>query len=169
MREIVKPALGYMEKGIFTTCSAQVSRMKAAQAYDPIFGITNNITSGDVDELERLYRLFALPEYAGAADAMKEELATYKARITLISPLAERLDSDGKDTFDIQVWWRENQAALPAWSSTLRAVLCHAPNSAPPERAFSILNDTIGDDQTCAKADYKKALMMLQYNNRGRD
>ena len=100
---------------------------------------------------------------------MKEELATYKARITLIRPLAERLDSDGKDTVDIQVWWRENQAALPAWSSTLRAVLCHAPNSAPPERAFSILNDSIGDDQTCAKADYKKALMMLQYNNRGRD
>ena len=63
---------------------------------------------------ERLYRLFALPEYAGAADAMKEELATYKARITLIRPLAERLDSDGKDTFDIQVWWRVNQAALPA-------------------------------------------------------
>ena len=169
VRAIVKPALGYMEKVIFNTCSAQVARMKAAQAYDPIFAITNNITSGDVDELERLYRLFALPEYAGAADAMKEELATYKARITLIRPLAERLDSDGKDTFDIQVWWRENQAALPAWSSTLRAVLCHAPNSAPPERAFSILNDSIGDDQTCAKADYKKALMMLQYNNRGRD
>jgi hypothetical protein len=51
---------------------------------------------------------------------------------------------------------------VPAWSSTLRAVLCHTPNSAPPERAFSILNGSIGDDQTCAKADYKKALMMLR-------
>ena len=46
VRAIVKPALGYMEKVIFNTCSAQVSRMKAAQAYDPIFAITNNITSG---------------------------------------------------------------------------------------------------------------------------
>jgi hypothetical protein len=101
VREIVQPALGYMENGIFTTCSAQVSRMKAAQAYDPIFAITNDITSGDVDELERLYRHFSLPEYAGAADAMKEELATYKARITLIRPFAERLDSDGKVKFDI--------------------------------------------------------------------
>ena len=169
VREIVKPALGYMEKTIFTTCSAQVARMKAAQVYETIFGITNDITSRDIDELERVYRLFSLPEYAGAADAMKGELATYKARITFIRPLPERLDSDGKDTFDIQAWWCENQAAMPAWSSTLRAVLRHAPNSAPPERAFSILNDSIGDDQTRARADYKKALMMLQYNNRGRD
>jgi hypothetical protein len=77
-----------------------------------------------------------LKEYAGAANAIKEELAAYKARIAQIRPLAERLDGDGKGTFDIQVWWRESEAALPAWSSTLRAVLCHAPNSAPPERAF---------------------------------
>jgi hypothetical protein len=81
---------------LFTTCPAQVPRMKAAKAHDPIFGITNDITSGDVDELERLYRLFYLPEYGGAAGVMREELATYKARITLISPLAERLDSDGQ-------------------------------------------------------------------------
>jgi hypothetical protein len=135
----------------------------------PHLGITSDITSGNVDELERLYRLFSLPEYAGAADAIKEELATYTARIKLNHPLAERLDSDGKDTYRIQAWWRENQAALPVWSSTPRAVLCHAPNSAPPERAFSILNDSIGDDQTCANADYNKALIMLQYNNRGRD
>lgn len=83
VREIVKPALGYMEKTIFTTCSAQVARMKAAQVYDPIFGITNDITSRDIDELERVYRLFSLPEYAGA---MKGELATYKARITFHPP-----------------------------------------------------------------------------------
>jgi hypothetical protein len=47
-------------------------------------------------------------------------------------------------------------------------VLCHAPNSAPPERAFSALNDSIGDGQYNAKANYKKVLMQLQYNNRGR-
>jgi hypothetical protein len=47
-------------------------------------------------------------------------------------------------------------------------VLCHVPNSAPPERAFSILNDSIGNGQYDAKADYKKALMQPQYNNRGR-
>jgi hypothetical protein len=43
-----------------------------------------------------------LKEYAGAANAIKEELAAYKARIKQTLP-AERLDGDGKDTFDIQV------------------------------------------------------------------
>jgi hypothetical protein len=42
-------------------------------------------------------------------------------------------------------------------------------NSAPPERAFSILNDSFEADQTRALADYKSASIMLQYNNRGRD
>jgi hypothetical protein len=50
----------------------------------------------------------------------------------------------------------------------LRAVLCHVPNSCPPERAFSILNDCIDDDQYNAFADYKKAMVMAQYNSRGR-
>jgi hypothetical protein len=117
-------------------CSAKVQRLKVEKVHSPIFGVTNIITSGDVDERARAYHFFSLKEYAGAANAIKEELAAYKARIAQIRPLAERLDGDGKGTFDIQVWWRESEAALPAWSSTLRAVLCHAPNSAPPERAF---------------------------------
>jgi len=76
--------------------------------------------------------------------------------------------SDGKDTFDIEAWWSAQEAVLPAWTQVLRAVACHVPNSAPPERAFSILNDSIGDDQYHAKGDYKKALMQVQYNSRAR-
>jgi hypothetical protein len=99
---------------------------------------------------------------------MKEELPAYKAHIAQIRSLTGRLDEDRKDTFGLQVWWSESQAALPAWSSTLRAVLCHAPNSAPPERTFGIPNGSIGDGQYNAKADHKKELMQLQYSNRGR-
>ena len=100
---------------------------------------------------------------------MKDELHLHKACIAQIRPIEERLDEDGKGTFNIQSWWRESKVALPAWSKTLRAVLCHAPNSAPPERAFSILNNAIGDQQLRARADYKKATMQLQFNSRGRD
>jgi hypothetical protein len=100
---------------------------------------------------------------------MKKEIAEYKAAVSEMKPLAERRDEDGNDTFDIESWWCGCEARLPAWSSVLRAVLCHVPNSAPPERAFSILNDSFDDDQTRAKADYKAASIMLQYNGRGRD
>ena len=83
--------------------------------------------------------------------------------------MTARLGADGKGTFDIGAFWRANEGGLPAWLAVLRAVLCHVPNSAPPERAFSILNDSIGDDQYNAKADYKKALIQVQYNGRRRD
>ena len=98
---------------------------------------------------------------------MKSELASYRAAVAEIPALAMRTAA-GKDTFDIEAWWCAKQATLPAWAGSLRAVLCNVPNSAPPERAFSILNNSIGDDQYNAKADYKKAIMMVQYNGRGR-
>lgn len=85
-----------------------------------------------------------------------------------IRPLSQRLDTDGKGTFDMQDFWRAKEGALPAWAKVLGAVLCHVPNSAPPERAFSILNNSIGDDQYAALADYKKALIQVQYNSRRR-
>ena len=79
------------------------------------------------------------------------------------------MDADGKDTFNIESSWCAKEAVLPAWAEVLRAVCCHVPNSAPPERAFSILSDSIGDDQCQAKANYKKALMQVQYNSRARE
>ena len=92
----------------------------------------------------------------------------YQAAVHLISPLQGRLDEDGNDTFNIEHWWNAQQSGLRAWSEALKLVLTHVPNSCPPERAFSILNDSVDDDQTNALSDYKKALVMLQYNYRGR-
>jgi hypothetical protein len=43
--------------------------------------------------------------------------------------------------------------------------MCRTP---APRSAFSILNDCIDDDQHNALADYKKAMVMPQYNARGR-
>jgi len=39
----------------------------------------------------------------------------------------------------------------------------------PTQRAFSILNNTIGDQQARAREDYNKAIMQLQFNSRGRE
>jgi hypothetical protein len=100
----VAKARRHTQKAIFTTGSAQVQSPKAAQLYSPIYGVTNDITSGDVAELARVYRFFSLQENKGSTFAIKEELAAYKTRIAQIHPLAERLDGDGKGTFAIQVW-----------------------------------------------------------------
>ena len=50
----------------------------------------------------------------------------------------------------------------------LRAVLANAPNSVPPERLFSILNNTFDDDQDRSLADYIELSLQLQFNGRSR-
>ena len=57
---------------------------------------------------------------------------------------------------------------MPAFSYVLRAVLANAPNSIPPERVFSILNDTFDDDQDKALADYIELSLQKQFNARSR-
>lgn len=90
---------------------------------------------------------------------MKAELAKYN---TLVNALPIN------DDFNIGSFWRTHESDLPAFSYVLRAVLANSPNSAPPERVFSILNDTFGDDQMQAHADYIELSLQVQYNARGR-
>ena len=85
-----------------------------------------------------------------------------------IKPIEQRRDpKTKKDQFDLQVWWREAAAKVPSWAYmyVLRAVLT---DSIPPERCFSILNDTFDDDQTRSSADYIEYSLQSQYNARGR-
>ena len=61
-----------------------------------------------------------------------------------------------------------NAAKIPSWAYVLRAVLTNSPNSIPPERIFSILNDSFDDDQTSSHADLIEYSLQSQYNCRGR-
>ena len=89
--------------------------------------------------------------------------------INNIKPRAQRLDpKTKKDTFRLGKWWPENSKVVPSWAYVLRAVLTNSPNSIPPERVFSILNDSFDDDQKRAHADYIELSLQLQYNGRGR-
>ena len=98
---------------------------------------------------------------------MKDEIAKYNLLVSKIKPRSERLDKKtGKDTFDLLAWWRANATELASWFAVLRVVLAHAPNSCPPERVFSILNESFDDDQENALADYMEFSLMIQYNER---
>ena len=57
---------------------------------------------------------------------------------------------------------------MPAFAYVLRAVLANAPNSIPPERVFSVLNDTFNDDMANSLADYIELSLQLQFNSRSR-
>ena len=100
---------------------------------------------------------------------MKSEIAAYNSKVASVKPLAQRLDpKTKKDTFDLGDWWRANGDAVPNFKYTLRAVLANSPNSIPPERVFSVLNDTFEDDMDNSYSDYIELSLQLQYNNRSR-
>ena len=101
---------------------------------------------------------------------MKGEVNAYNALVKGIMPLAQRLDAKGKDPFDLGNFWREHEEkkGVDAFAFVLRAVLANAPNSIPPERVFSILNDTFDDDMDRSHADYIELSLQLQFNQRSR-
>jgi hypothetical protein len=65
-------------------------------------------------------------------------------------------------------FWRAAADDLPTYILFLKAVMTNSPNSCPPERAFSILNNSFDEDQGSSLADYKEYSIMAQYNARGR-
>ena len=98
---------------------------------------------------------------------MKSELVKYNTIVKAIKPLEQRLKDD-KDTFSLLEFWHANESEVPAFAYVLRAVLANAPNSIPPERVFSILNDTFEDDMDNSLADYIELSLQLQFNSRSR-
>eukprot|EP00966_Prymnesium_polylepis_P226340 5235892-Prymnesium_polylepis.1 len=99
---------------------------------------------------------------------MKSEIAKYNSLVKALKPRPQRLDAKGKDTFTLLGFWRANDDEIPTFSYVLRAMLANAPNSIPPERVFSILNNTFDDDQDSALADYIELYLQLQFNERSR-
>ena len=99
---------------------------------------------------------------------MKTEITKYNSLVKSIKPLPQRLDPKGEDTFSLLSFWRANEGEVPAFAYVLRAVLANSPNSIPPERVFSVLNDTFDDDMASSLADYIELSLQLQFNPRSR-
>ena len=80
---------------------------------------------------------------------------------------ARREVKEGEPAFFF-LWWRSHTAELPSWAKFLRAILRNVPNSCPPERVFSILNGSFGDDLKNARADYLEFSLMAKCNIRNK-
>ena len=107
---------------------------------------------------------------SGGSRILSAHIAKYNSLVKAIKPSAQRLNGKGKDTFSLLSFWRENEVGkgIDAFAFVLRAVLANSPNSIPPERVFSILNDTFDDDQDNSYADYIELALQLQFNERSR-
>lgn len=170
--DMIGNALQYFNDRIMDKRAPQNERQRIARIFSPLWAKGNLVTLASVECL-RAFRFVRHPKVAPFVQKMKNEIAAYNALVDTIPPLEERLvkDRNGKDvdSFDIRAWWLSVKEKLPGFFQVLRALLTHAPNSAPPERLFSILNNTFGDQQTRAYEDYIEFSLMKQFNERTRD
>jgi hypothetical protein len=167
---VVSPAAKYFETTMEGKRGGQLARMKAVRFFNPAFVLTYGaVTEADIDGLT-LFRFAKHPRLAPKIIEMKGELIAYNALVKALKPKAERLDAKGKDSFSLLSFWRENEegSGIDAFAFVLRAVLSNAPNSIPPERVFSVLNDTFEDDMDNSHSDYIELSLQLQFNARSR-
>ena len=125
------------------------------------------LTEAYIEDL-KLFRFSTHPKIAPKIEEMKTEITKYNSLVKSIKPLPQRLDPKGKDTFSLLSFWRANEGEVQAFAYVLRAVLANSPNSIPPERVFSVLNDTFDDDMASSLADYIELSVQLQFNSRSR-
>ena len=168
-KAVVSPAAKYFETSMEGKRGGQLARMKAVRFFNPLHVQTSsNVTEADINGLEA-FRFSKHPKIAPKIEAMKSELVAYNTLIKeSVKPLPQRVDAEGNDTFSLLSFWRASEDKLPAFAYVLRAILANSPNSVPPERVFSILNNTFDDDQGNALADYMELSLQLQFNARSR-
>lgn len=168
-RTVIAPVIEYFVKKVVgngARDSNLVSMMRAASYFDPVRAMVPS-----EDSVDALWDAFAFlskhPTYDDMKDPVKAEVPMFATLRAAIPSLEVRLEK-GKDTFSIGDWWKNAALKLPKTAIVLRGVLTHAINSAPPERVFSILNDSFDADQKRSLNDYVELSLMLQYNLRDR-
>ena len=149
---------------------AVVDRMAAARIFDPRYVKASGLTDAEIGVMGYSFRFVStMDEYGELLSKMKDERTKYVGFANSIINETLRINpTTGKDTFDLLAFWRGHKGEIPAFAKMCRAVLTYAPNSCPPERVFSILADSFGDDQKSALADYMEWSMMVQFNERTR-
>ena len=89
---------------------------------------------------------------------MKLELAKLDEQLSRVPSLSHRLDKHGHERSRCWPGGALSLSPPPRWCHALRGVFAHTPSAVPTERAFSILNNSFGDDQARALADYMELL-----------
>lgn len=98
---------------------------------------------------------------ACCAQEMKAEINEYN----ILVDKAFRVEDDMQPEFNLMNFWRANEAVIPKFAFVLRAVLANSPNSIPPERVFSCLNNFFTPGHENSYSDYIEYATQLQFNH----
>ena len=156
-RLLFRPVFEYVKKKFTPTGQLSKTRslFEACRLLNP--NRINHIDRSNITSLlKRLPSIAKLPndQCLQLFQGLQAELSTYEA-------LAR--DCDGSRP--IGEWWRANKLQLPTWFSVAKIVALYQPSSAAVERLFSIYQHMFNDEQTLALADYKRAAIMVRFND----
>ncbi|CAN0084645.1 unnamed protein product, partial [Laminaria digitata] len=132
------------------TFAGQLLMYKAARAIDPKFILLHaGVNEVDVQGLARFR--FVTPQLLSE---LKTELVSYFA-------IVKSLPSHTIATRD---FWLAHRQQLPVWFGLVRKLWLIQPSSAMMERAFSVMNNIFGAQQTTALNDLFEISVMLRHN-----
>lgn len=72
-------------------------------------------------------------------DGLQRELPTYIASATDVNP-----------DINVLTWWEIHEQEIPNWAKACKKILLIQPSSAASGRVFSLLENSVRDNQACA-------------------
>ena len=164
----VAPAAKYFQDRFHKKRCNQMARIEAARFLNQLYIKATFATKDHLDAIKHRFKMAAKPSVREVLDKAESELDSYNKAVGEIPSKGERLVRDNKgdkiDPFCIRDWWRSRRRDLPNLVKLYTKVICHAANSCPPERVFSILGDSFDKEQKNALLDYIELSLMLQFN-----
>ena len=145
----VKGGLDYFQEKFGNDSISPSNVFRAARYLSPSKVNEIQPSASDIDSLCAIPFLNDLTIIAN----LKKELPVYLAKADSVSP-----------TVDVLGWWKQNEHALPNWSSAARKTMLIQPSSATAERVFSLLNNSFSTKQYNSLEDYIECSLLLQYN-----
>ena len=145
----VKGGLDYFQEKFGNDSISPLNAFRAARYLSP--SKVNEIQPSTSD-IDSLCAIPFLNDPTIIAD-LRKELPVYLAKADSVST-----------TVDVLGWWKQNEHALPNWSSAARKTMLIQPSSAAAERVFSLLNNSFSTKQYNSLEDYIECSLLLQYN-----
>lgn len=117
-------------------------------------------------DMETVDALAAVKPLAKLVPSLKHQFSDYKVAVEGVVIDHTENKEDHSFTEGVLAWWASNGSKVPAWGQAAQIVFAFTPNSAAPERVFSLLKAMFGGDKATGLADYVQTALMLKYNKR---
>ena len=137
-KSCVAPSYKYFQDKFEGDLKAIVQVFKYACFFDPSRIGEPKLSSTDIDKL----KVFSFLNSSETLEGLKSELPSYIAK------------NDGVSTeFDKLAWWKSHQHELPNWSIACKTAFLIQSSSAAAEHVFSMLNNSLKENQARALED----------------